>query len=452
MLFIWNYCMTANPKTFKFTDGVLSLVSAINNSRNALLTNDMFSFKIGYPQIRELMKTGIGNKIANIKSDYALRDSLQFEKEEDEKYYKLNLDSKVKQALRYCIAYGRSIIVIVEIGADLSKPLSSDFMDRAFKLEVFSGDLVTAYDASYDLMSSYFFKPQHYSVRGYSFHRSRVIDFTYIEPPQYELADYQYGGISEFQFIRPQLITDGIVQRAGASILEKNSSLFYKITGFKDLLNTGEEADIIKFFGILENSRSIYGAGMIDMEDDVVTLNQSLTDMDKVDQMSLRRLAMVTDIPLPMLVGENVQGLNSSGTIELQSFNWMLTNIRENYAYAPIARLCELMGLNGEVSFKKTNEMLEEDLAEYESKIIDNAAKLQGMGEDGVEYLNEKGVIQSSNLDKLFPDQEEELSESDDLSTEEPGQEYTETVDDSNNENTNVLTKIFNMLKSYVSA
>jgi len=393
-------------KNMKFTDGVISLVSQINNSRNALLTNGMYSPRIGYTEIRELVKTGIGNKIVNIKSDYVLRDSIIFNSQEDEDFYKINLSSKVKEALRYAIGYGRGVIAIVEIGEDMSRPLSSDFIERKFKLEVFSGDIVTAYNASYDLMSPYYYKPEFYQIRGYSFHCSRVIDFTYVAPPQFELPAYQFGGISEFQFIQPELITDGIVQRAGASILEKNSSLFYKITGFKDLINSEQEDDIIKFFSILEKSRSIYGAGMIDMEDDVITVTQSLTDIDKVDQMSLRRLAMVTSIPVPLLVGENVQGLNSSGTTELQAFNWMLANIRESYVCAPMERLCELMEM-GKISFKKTNEMSEEDLVKYEATIIDNAVKLQAMGEDHVKYLNDKGVIQSSSLDKLFPDLEQ---------------------------------------------
>lgn len=397
--------MNESNKKHKFSDGVLSLVSSINNSRNSLLTNDIFSFKIGYPQIKEMAKTGIGNKIVSIKAGYALRDSLQFKKESDQEFYKINLASKVFEAFEYAIAYGRGIIIIVEIGEDQSKPLSENFKEKAYKLEVFSGDEVTAYDASPDLMDPYFNKPRFYSVRGFLFHRSRVIDFTYVAPPKIELPQYQYGGISEFQFIRPQMITDGIVERAGASILEKNSSLFYKIVGFKDLLNTGEEEDIIKFFSILERNRSIYGAGMLDSEDDAFTLNQSLTDIDKVDEMSLRRLAMVTNIPLPMLVGENVQGLNSSGTTELATFNWMLADIRERYAYEPIARLCALIGIDAP-TFKKTNEMNEKDLAIYEGTLIDNAAKLTAMGEDGAKYLNDKGIVKVSTLSNFFPDPE----------------------------------------------
>ena len=156
---------------------------------------------------------------------------------------------------------------------------------------------------------------------------------------------------------------------------------------------------------------------MIDMEDDVTSVTQSLTDIDKVDQMSLRRLAMVTNIPLPMLIGENVQGLNSSGTTELQVFNWMLQNLRDSYAIEPISKLATLMGL-GLVSFKKTNEMTPEQLAAYESTIIDNAAKLAGMGEDGQSYLVEKGVIEKPDVSTLFPEDNEAEKETEEIDPE----------------------------------
>jgi hypothetical protein len=42
------------------------------------------------------------------------------------------------------------------------------------------------------------------------------------------------------------------------------------------------------------------------------------------DDISLRRIAMVSGVPLPMLIGENVKGLNSSGTQEKTSFNEMI--------------------------------------------------------------------------------------------------------------------------------
>jgi hypothetical protein len=220
-------------------------------------------------------------------------------------------------------------------------------------------------------------------------------------PPQYEAQVYYYGGISEFQLIRNQLIADGIVQRAAASILEKNSTVFYKVKDFKDLLARNQEGDLIKFFNILENNRSIYGAGMIDAEDDAFVLNQSLTDIDKVDTASIRRLAMVTSIPVAWLVGEDVQGLNASGKVESEQFFWMIKNLRETYCKSPINRLMTIFGKNP-IKFKKSNDMTPEALIEYESKAIDNAVKLNSIGEDAQSYLVTKGVLKKDESLALF--------------------------------------------------
>lgn len=385
----------------KFKDGVLNLFNSLTNTRNALNQNIIYSPKMQYFEMRELFKNGVGNKIISIKTDYALNDSIEFDNESDKKFYEINLSRMVSQALQFALAYGRGIIVIVEINKSLDQPLSPNFLDESWKLEVFSGDLVTSYDASMDLLNPRFYKPRFYSVRGYQFHHTRVIDFNYVMPPQIEMPLYQYGGISEFQLIKEQLTTDGIVQRAGASILEKNSTIFYKIQDFKDLLMTNREADIIKFFGILEQNRSIYGAGMIDNEDDVTTVNQSLTDIDKVDNVSLRRLAMVTNIPITWLVGENAQGMNSTGDNEMDMFWWMIKNIRQKYALLPINELMVLLG-KSPIKFKEKNDLTPEKLIEFEKKAFENAKLLFDMGEDPIVYLESKNITVKSNVYDMF--------------------------------------------------
>lgn len=387
----------------KFTDGVYSLVSSLQNQRNALNTNTLISPRMGYSEMRSCYITGVGSKIINIKADYALRDSITFKSQDDKEYYEKELKVKIKKAIRAMIAFGRGVIVIVELGKDQSKPLSRNFLEERYKLEVFSGDLITAYDASFDLMNKYFYKPKYYSIRGFNFHESRVIDFSYKEPPQYNLPEYQYGGVSEFQIIREQLITNGIVERSAASILEKNSTFFYKVEGFKDLLNAKKEATLVNYFGAVENNRSIYGAGLLDLKDEAFTLSQSLTDIDKVDNIVLRRLAMVTDIPITWLVGENAQGMNSTGDNEMDMFWWMIKNLREEYIFTPFNKLMELLKREP-IKFKERNDMPPKEAIEYDEKAVNIAHKLWEMGEDGAAYLQDKGVIPQtrSALDKIF--------------------------------------------------
>jgi hypothetical protein len=396
-----------NFKGMRFNDGLQSLTNTLINRRNVQNTSAFTSQQMSYSEMRALYKDGLGRKIVDIKADYALRNSIVFKRDEDEVLYKKYYEKYVRDALTYSIAFGRGVILIVEIGVDPALPLSENFVnEREWKLEAFSGDLVTTYGYTYDIMSPFFLKPEYYVIGlgGNRFHHSRVIDFTYIDPPKFDLPLYQFGGISEFQFLRDQMIGDAVVQRASASILEKNASFFYKILGFKDALendNVGgggfDEPGVVNYVSTSENSRSIYGAGIIDMEDDVISVTQSLTDLPEINRISIQRLAMYAKIPVAFLVGEDVQGLNASGKIENTQFGYMIANIRDKYAEPGINKLFAKIGLH-EVTFKESADLTPVEQADYESKVIANAKSLYEMSEDGDKYLEEKGIIKKETL------------------------------------------------------
>ena len=140
-----------------------------------------------------------------------------------------------------------------------------------------------------------------------------MIDFTYVEPVEREAAIYRYGGISEFELIYAQLVNDAIIERAAPAIVEKNSTMFYRVKGFKQAIQDSKEQSMVDYFSKLETARSIYGAGILDLEDDVKTVDQTLANLHEVDQIALKRLAMVTGIPLMMFGGEQPKGLNATG-------------------------------------------------------------------------------------------------------------------------------------------
>jgi len=375
----------------KFIDGLFNLFNLLANRRNPINTNVVVSRKVTDQELNEIYKLGIGNKIVRVKSDYALKhNNLIFENPEDEEYYLAVLHSKVKEAFLWALVFGRGIIVIND-GGDLSMPLERNIDRNNIKIDVFSGDMVTVVDYVTDLTSPRYLNPIYYNVNGYNFHYSRVIDFTYVKPTQREAPMYNLGGISEFELVYNQIINDGVIERAGVSILEKNSSLFYKIKGFKQALQAKQEENIVKFYSYLEDKRSIYGAGLLDSEDDVINISQSLTNLSEVDTISLRRLAMVTGIPLALLIGENVKGLNSTGKQEKTIFNEMIESLQSNYILTPLNKLCAKLGLS-RIKFKEHQNTTPLEKIEYESKVIDNALKLYDLGYDTTSYLKKRGI------------------------------------------------------------
>jgi len=396
---------------FSILDTLRNIINSLVNSRNAITQNKMVSSRVGNDQLKAIYISGIGSKIVRLKAGYALKDTIQFATEKDEEIFKARFQKAVKAAARYMIGFGRGIIVLYNQGDDLSMPVSAPFDPMTVKLKVFSGDMVTGISPSLDLMNERYYKPVYYSVRGVRFHYSRVIDFTYFEPPEDMAPTYDYGGISEFELIYNQLINDGVVERCTPTILEKNSTLFYRVEGFKAAMQDQRDTDIIRYFQEVENGRSIYGAGLLDKDDEVLSVTQALSNLQEADTITLRRLALVTGIPMAILIGENVKGLNSTGENEMLVFQEMIETVQSEYLEEPINRLLGLCGME-RVEFSINQGRSPDTQIEFESKAIQNAQILYQLGEDHEKYLIEKDVIAKDDYQSFFfPEEMEEPEE-----------------------------------------
>jgi hypothetical protein len=389
--------------TDRFADGLTSVQNAITNKRNALNTNTFVHKKITDSELRQIYKSGIGSKIVRIKAGYALNDTIQFETNSDEAYYNKHLRKQVKRACRFMVGFGRGIVVNYYHSDDLSKPLRLQ-SGRKLKARAFAGDEVSVSEIELNFHSDRYNKPKAYMVNGHTIHHTRVIDFIYVEPPENDIAQYNYGGVSEFEMIHSQLVSDGIVERASANIVEKNSSLFYKIKGFKDSLARKQDDSMTEYFSLVEDFRSMNGATLMDLDDTVEVHAQNLTNLKDVSELTLRRLAMVTGIPLSMLVGENVKGLNSTGDNERLVFQDTIETVQAEYILEPLQELFTMHEL-GIVEFKENQGDSPQARIAYEKDVILNAKELWMMGEDYGEYLSRHDVVKRENYDQFFKEQ-----------------------------------------------
>jgi len=222
----------------RFSDGITSLTNKLANRRNVHNNNRMTSTRVDFEELRAIYKTGVGSKIIRIKSGIALNDTLQFDSTNDKEYYETRLQQHVKNACKFMLSFGRGLIVIQEPGADLSQPLPAINDWSRVNYQVFSGDMVFVQSIEYNLASPNYYKPQAYSVRGFTIHPSRVVDMTYVQPVEFDAPEYFFGGISEFELIRNELVSDQIVQRAVPAILESHRRCSTKWTGSRSYWQT----------------------------------------------------------------------------------------------------------------------------------------------------------------------------------------------------------------------
>ena len=391
----------------KFTDGLMDVFSGLINKRNGVNRNVVQTRKLDDSEMRTMYKTGLMSKIIRLKAGYSLNDTIQFDSTDDEKFYNKNLAKHVKKATKFMLGFGRGVIVMFNKDDDLITPLKPGDCDpHTLQLRVFSGDMVTALSPNYDLRNPRYYKPTQYIVNGQQVHWTRVIDMTYYEPSEKDKPDYNYGGLSESELIYDQFVADGVVQRAASTIIDKASTFVYKIKGYKDAIAMKKDADIVKYVSTCEDGRSIYGALVTDSEDMVEVLNQSLADLDKVDNITLRRLAMVTGLGMTVLIGEQASGLNSSGTSERQGFQDTIENLQSDYQLEPINLLAKIFGL-GEVSFKENQGQSAVERIDYEAKAVINAKALWEMGEDHETYLKNKDIVKQDDWENFWGEVED---------------------------------------------
>jgi len=386
-----------------FQDGLVSLTNNLANKRNSFNNNRILNTRISKEENNDIYKSGMGNKIVNLKINTAYKEGLLFDNKGDEKYYNKFLSKLVKKASLWSLSFGRGILVIIEKDKRLDEPLSNEPNLNRVIYKVFDGSMVTATSIDRDLMSERYYKPNTYHVRGESIHWTRVIDFTYVPVRENDEPEYQYAGMSEFELINEQLVNDGIVERSAPTVLEKSANKIYKVDGFKQALQNKQEASLLEYFRLLEDAASVYGATIMDSKDTAEQLTMALTGLSETDQITLRRIAMVTGIPLAILIGEGAKGLNATNETELTTFFMMIKSLQENYLIDNINELMKRIN-KGEAEFKQPEQQTPQEKATLQGTVLDNAAKLAALGKDVDAYLEENDIKTNSNFD-IFSDE-----------------------------------------------
>ena len=384
-----------------FYDGLRDLYNGLVNRRNPLNNNSFVRERFSARELNQFLHTGIGNKIVFIKTNYALNDTLQFNQKEDEKIYKEKLQLAVSEAVRFMFGFGRGVIVVGEKGDNLETPLKKSVDPEKAVIRVFDGGMITVPEIGRDLMGDRYYQPKLYQIRSAIIHHSRIADFSYFRPIHDLLPEYQYGGISEFELIANELKHDAIISRASAGIMEKASNVFYKVKGFKNLLQQKKHKELLEYLSKMEDLRGEWGAGVLDAEDEIEVINQTIANLADGDQISLRRLSVVTSIPEPMLVGESVKGLNSSGKTERMVFLDMTEANQQNYILQPLNKCMSMLGL-GEVKFRENQGEMPLERVEYEGQVLQNALNLDQLGFDARSYIREKGIVSPDPFEEFL--------------------------------------------------
>ncbi len=394
---IFDRQKTSKEPKKSFTDSLRSAVSNLMNRRSAINTNVITSQRLPLHLLREINRTGMYKRIISLKTDGVMKNNWVFKDEKESAEFYNKHKAEIYEAVQSMFAYGRGLLVIVSENEPSSTPLNpSNLVNGRYRIKSYTGDMITAQGVNFDVSSERYHKPDTYYVQDEIIHHSRVVDFTYIKPPELIAGQYHYGGMSEAELIYPQLISDGVVERAASTMLEKSSSIIYKMKDFRDAVAKGKADKVISFINASEDMRSVVNSTVIDSEDDIVTVDQQLNNLPETNKISLQRIAMISSTPYSILLGEGSPGFGTSAAVEKTVWNETLEGLQERYVIPKITEFMAIFGLSAPER-KPDQNITALEKVKFQKEILGNIPLMTAAGLDTSKYLSDNGFIVDEN-------------------------------------------------------
>lgn len=123
------------------------------------------------------------------------------------------------------------------------------------------------------------------------------------------------------------------------SLLSEGDLLVHKIPGLMQRIAAGGEADIRKRLEINNLARSVYGALVVDKEEEVTNISRGLNNLAQATEPFVNYLQAVTGWPSSILMGTSPGGLGKEGRFEERVWASLVENWQEVYCRLPVAEI-----------------------------------------------------------------------------------------------------------------
>lgn len=170
-------------------------------------------------------------------------------------------------------------------------------------------------------------------------HNSRVARFDGLYLPWNTRARNTGWGMSCVE-----VIWDAFQNYEGAltglsSLLSEGDLLVHKIPGLMQRIAAGGENDIRKRLEINNLARSVYGALVVDKEEEVTNISRGLNNLAQATEPFVRHLQAVTGWPASILMGDSPGGLGKEGRFEERTWASLVEAWQEVYCRLPVSEI-----------------------------------------------------------------------------------------------------------------
>jgi phage-related protein (TIGR01555 family) len=246
----------------------------------------------------------------------------------------LDARAKVHTSLIWARLFGGSVILLgVDDGQTVDKPLNEDTIKALHFLTVLDRFSVEPGLPYADPFSPKFGKPEFYKVQpqmasssgedtrfGVVIHESRLLRFdSGIALTPRRAQENSTWSDSVLERVAELLPDFHSIYNGTAHIIQDFSQGVYKIKNLGNMLAAGADANVIKRLQMLDLSRSVVRAIVVDAEgEDFTRETASLAGLSDLMERWQTRLAAAARMPASIMMGQSPGGLNATGEMELR--------------------------------------------------------------------------------------------------------------------------------------
>lgn len=253
---------------------------------------------------------------------------------------KLDLNNKIKDAIKASRLFGTAFLVLVSNERKMSKPLNMDSplldLKNIIVIDRFDANVL---EIDRDITSPNFSKPLFYQftlkyANTLTVHYSRVIRIDGISPlsvNSWRASYNQWWGVSELLRVISPINNETSMSESVNYLLQEASVGIISIEDLQDsLAGAPDSPNIDKLVGNINDTKSIYRTLYLDKTMDYTRLEAQFNNIPDLFDKYYMILSAAADIPQTRFLGRSPAGLNSTGDSDMHNYATKIASMQQS--------------------------------------------------------------------------------------------------------------------------
>lgn len=345
-----------HPTQTSHMDGWSNLITQVGTSGDKRTQNRIF-WENRSPEFFEQLYSGdeLASRIVNVVPDEAMRKGWEWTGVEknistavQKRAADLDLRGAIERTWKWGRAYGGACLYIVTDTTDPASPLRQGervigLRDLSrYDLRILTTDIETDFgNPNWGHPRVYYLMVQMGSqFKGYPIHWTRMVRFDGYLVPRRTFIRNNYWHDSILNRLYNAIRNYQSSNDAVATMLQDFNVDVYKMSQLANLMGAGQEAVVKARIEMLQYSKSVIRALILDSDDeDYENIQRSIEGVAELLTKQANRLVAATDIPHTKLLGESPDGSSATGNSTTQQWFDHVQSEQENYLRPRLERL-----------------------------------------------------------------------------------------------------------------